>query len=71
MTRRLRSAAIGIRPVHSYAVRAKTVSASFFCLSFRRNSLRKNPMGIQRIKPTPPFPCPHLAIPAQAGIQRK
>jgi len=34
-------------------------------------------MGIQRIKPTPPFPCPHLAIPAQslplagtgAGIQ--
>ena len=43
---------------------------SRFFLSFRRNSLCKNPMGIQRIKPTPPLPCPHLAIPAQAGIQR-
>ena len=36
---------------------------------FRLARLCKNSMGIQRIKPTPPFPCPHLAIPAQAGIQ--
>jgi len=38
--------------------------------SLRRNRLCKNSAGIQLIKPTPPFPCPRLAIPAQAGIQR-